>query len=245
MITKPYLPDKTRVYAVGDIHGGLNLLKKMMGAICDSEQIQPKKETVYLVFLGDYVDRGENSKQVVDYLLTKLPNQFKPVFIKGNHEDLLLKVITNKYKESESTELNTWYFSGGINTIKSYMEDGNGKDIRCIFPDEHISFFENLQLSFELGEYFFCHAGVFPGVALDQQVAYDLLWIRGIFLDSREDHGKIVVHGHSPCTPLHHGNRISLDHGSVTRGKLAAVRLEEDGSHDILIVSHDEKWRNR
>lgn len=243
-MTKKYLPNDTRAYAIGDIHGGFNLLKKMMAAICDCEQTQQKKQTVYLIFLGDYIDRGENSKQVVDYLLTQLPSEFTPIFIKGNHEDLLLNAITDNPDEGTFKNFDTWYFSGGRNTIKSYSSEVNNENVRHIFPTEHLNFFNSLRLSFELGEYFFCHAGVYPDIPLDQQLASDLLWIRGLFLNSRVDFGKIVVHGHTPCTPLHHGNRIALDHGSVTRGKLAAVRLEEEGEYDILIVSHDEKWRN-
>ncbi|MEE9338286.1 MAG: metallophosphoesterase [Methylococcaceae bacterium] len=98
MNVQVYLPDDTRVYAIGDIHGGLNLLEKMMDAIENSERTQLKKDKIYLIFLGDYVDRGENSKQVIDYLLTQLPEKFTPVFLKGNHEELLLKAIAeNKY----------------------------------------------------------------------------------------------------------------------------------------------------
>lgn len=245
MLSAPYLPKSTRVYAIGDIHGGLRLLKKIMSAIKSNDRTQLKKQTIYLVFLGDYVDRGENSKQVIDYLLTKLPKQFIPIFLKGNHEEMLLSAIEVDTKGNVDSELfNFWYINGGGNTMRSYDKNATDINTRKIFPTAHLAFLENLQLKFELGNYFFCHAGIYPGIDLAEQQASDLLWVRKIFLNSTLDHGKIIVHGHTPCTPLHHGNRIALDHGSVTKGKLACVRLEENGDHEILVVKQTEKWRN-
>ncbi len=166
------------------------------------------------------------------------------VFLKNYLFPVIYNGYENNNDETKLKAFSTWSFNGGRNTINSYDKDVSDEDVKHIFPKEHLEFFETLQLSFELGEYFFCHAGIYPDVVLDQQLASDLLWIRNFFLNSTANHGKIIVHGHTPCTPLHHGNRIALDHGSVVQGKLAAVRLEEDGSHDILIVSHDEKWSN-
>jgi len=100
-----------------------------------------------------------------------LPEKFTPVFLKGNHEELLLKAITDKDDEDKLKAFSTWCFNGGRNTIHSYDKDVSDEDVKYIFPKEHLDFFENLRLSFELGGYFFCHAGVYPDVALDQQLS--------------------------------------------------------------------------
>ena len=244
-----YLPHDTRIYAIGDIHGGLTLLEKLMDVILAHEVLSPKKENLYLVFLGDYIDRGEHSKQVIDYLTTKLPPQFETIFLKGNHEDMMLNAIDFEsrtiYRDFEH-----WFYNGGQNTISSYgvpiAHDFNelAEDFYQALSETHLAFFKNLPVKFELGHYFFCHAGIRPDRPLKDQTQKELLWIRDLFLNFTQDHEKIIVHGHTPEIAEHHGNRIGIDSGSVMSGKLTAVCLEDDGSHQLLSVNHKESWSN-
>ena len=249
MTDTDYLPDNTRVYAIGDIHGGINLLKKLVGVIEANELILPQKEKLYLIFLGDYIDRGMASKQVIDFLLNKLPPQFEAVFIKGNHEDMMLEAIDCDDKNAVQ-RFDFWFYNGGQNTILSYgVPSSNHHDIMMAqleenLTEQHRNFYRNLLTRFEIGNYFFCHAGIRPDVQLSHQKDNELMWIRRVFLESEKQFEKIIVHGHTPEKPHHYGNRIGIDYGSVMSGKLTAVRLEQDGSHEFLTVNHDEDWSN-
>jgi serine/threonine protein phosphatase 1 len=194
---------------------------------------------VALIFLGDYIDRGPDSKGVVERLLQEFPLPFSPVFLKGNHEDLLLSFIRD-----QSPGLG-WLRNGGDAALLSYgvgfetvrRAYWNGPDglaeaaqrFRTVLPASHLEFYQSLNLCCRFGDYFFVHAGVRPDAALDKQSEEDLLWIRDVFLESSKDFGAIVVHGHTPSRfPQERANRIGLDTYAVRTGKLTALGLEGD-----------------
>jgi serine/threonine protein phosphatase 1 len=233
------VPEDELIYAVGDIHGRSDLLAKLLLQIEVDAATRPvaKKR---LVFLGDYVDRGPDSRGVVDILLHHLPAGFSAHFLKGNHEALLLAFL------ADAERLDLWRINGGEATMASYgvdvgkleTTDAPGEAWREAFasalPLAHLDFFRNLELQISAADYLFVHAGVRPGIPLDAQHEADLIWIRGEFLDSSEPFGKIVVHGHTPeREPVVRPNRIGIDTGAVYGGRLTALRLQ-DGERGFL-----------
>jgi serine/threonine protein phosphatase 1 len=216
------------IYAIGDIHGRLDLLDELFPIITvDAETFD---EEAQFVFLGDYVDRGHQSKETIGRLI-EIKAAGRARFLMGNHEQTLLAF-------TESSEFGaTWSSFGGAETLRSYgVTAPAGADpeawerTRLAFlsalPDTHLAFLNELELSFELGDFFFAHAGVRPKVPLDEQLSDDLLWIRTPFLDSEQPASKIVVHGHTPAeTPYSGAWRIGVDTGAYATGVLTAVRL--------------------
>jgi len=199
-----------RIVAIGDIHGRL---KKLEGLL---EQIAPRDED-RLVFLGDYIDRGAESFEVVD-LLVRLKKTFpKTITLRGNHEDFVISLFKgnqNQYQRDVWLKMN-----GGNLTLASYR-------IKGFHLKVHQDFYMNLPLSWETNEYFFCHAGVRPGIPLAEQKGSDLIEIREPFLSSNEDFGKIIVHGHEPVDkPTIRLNRINVDTGAGIYGPLTAIEL--------------------
>ena len=230
----------TRVYAIGDVHGRFDLLEAMHDAIAADLSARPPGRSV-VVHLGDYVDRGPRTHDVIERLLTPRLTADEIVCLKGNHEDCLLQFIAG----GDDAEVFLRY--GGVETMGSYGVDptspallGHPDHLVAAFdahlPSRHRHFLETLPLSFGLGGYFFCHAGVRPGVPLDQQAPRDLIWIREPFLGSTEFHGRVVVHGHTPVdAPESLPNRINVDTGAVFTGRLTAVVLEGDGRRFLTI----------
>ena len=229
------VPEGTRVYAIGDIHGRADLLDRLHAAIREDAGRAGADRRV-AVYLGDYVDRGLDSKGVIDRLLGDPLPGFERVFLMGNHEDALLKFL------DEPQFGRDWKYYGGLETLMSYgVPDLPLKDEEAAFevardqfverlPAAHLDFLRRLRLSHEEGDYFFAHAGVRPGVALDAQAAEDLMWIREEFLGFSGDLGKIVVHGHTPEEqPVVRANRIGVDTGAYITGVLTAVALEGEG----------------
>ncbi len=220
------------MYAVGDIHGRADLLEKLLAQI-EVDAKQSNAEQKALVFLGDYLDRGPDSRRVVEMLIDGLPPGFEARFLKGNHEAILLNFL------ADPTHLEHWLANGAEATLESYGLDfgrlyrsnATAETWRKAFvtalPDTHRRFFGRLELMTSLGDYLFVHAGVRPGVPLDAQDEQDLVWIRGEFLKSDADFGKLVVHGHTPGrAPEIRSNRIGIDTGAVFSGRLTALRLE-------------------
>lgn len=230
------VPPGTRIYAIGDIHGRLDLLDKMLRLI-ESDRKDRQEAQTTLVFLGDYIDRGGDSKGVVSRLIGGLPEGPTPVFLKGNHESLLLSFL-----ERPGFGLN-WFYNGGDATLLSYGVDadairnayGAGAPglmqtyslFRERLPEDHLRFYRSLKVSCRAGGYFFAHAGVRPGIPLDKQKENDLIWIRDEFLNHPHDFGAVVVHGHTPANaPENLHNRIGIDTLAFSTGRLTAVGLE-------------------
>lgn len=224
------LPEGMRIYAIGDIHGFASLLGRMSDLIAaDLEQRPPQQALA--VFLGDYIDRGPSSFDVVDRLARgDFPVPFQS--LRGNHEDLMLRAL------ALPEGMPDWCQCGGLETLRSYGVDceddpsfkAMGKLRRRLlerFPDTHRAFLETTRLSFMAGDYFFVHAGARPGVALDRQDEADLMWIRDECYRSAFDFGKVLVHGHTPRRrPENLPNRINVDTGAFKWGVLSCVALE-------------------
>ncbi len=219
--------DSGRIYAIGDIHGRLDLLERAIAAIRhDVEQYGPAALTVTL---GDYIDRGPQSCGVLDRL-TENPFPTSYVALKGNHETLLEDFL------AEPANGPFWRQQGGLQTLQSYgiqvgilsrTSFAKARDrLRGAMPSAQTHFLQSLKTSFSPGPYFFCHAGVRPGIPLDHQSDDDLLWIRDEFLTSSVDFGKIVVHGHTPVrAPEIWPNRIGIDTAAFATGRLTCVAL--------------------
>jgi serine/threonine protein phosphatase 1 len=226
--------DDTRVYVIGDIHGRADLLDRMIGAIERDLAASPATGAL-TVTLGDYVDRGPNSRGVIERLCRN-PFPTRYIALKGNHEQLLLLFLINAAIGTE------WRQIGGLETLHSYgvpvgsLMLGRSYEeaslaLRQALPPEHLDFLSKLQLSFSFGRYFLCHAGVRPKIPLDRQEAEDLLWIRDEFLDSRRNFGKIVVHGHTPVEePEVRSNRINIDTGAFITGRLTCLVIDRDAT---------------
>lgn len=232
--TAPRVPAGELVYAIGDIHGELYLLDKLLGRIVEDAAFTSARRRS-LIFVGDYIDRGPDSAGVVDRLVSGLPEGFDPVFLKGNHEAFLLEFLEHP------EVLDAWLHNGAVQTLASYGIDPPTADwpradyagcrdaFLAALPESHRAFFGTLQLWESRGDYLFVHAGVRPGVPLESQSERDLLWIRDDFLASRRHFGKVVVHGHTPGRePVVRPNRIGIDTGAFVHGRLTALRLFGD-----------------
>ena len=225
------LPD--RVYAIGDIHGRSDLLDRMVEAIARDLKQNPAGRSL-AVTLGDYIDRGADSRGVLDRLI-KNPFPCEYIPLKGNHEALLESFLT------DSSVGEHWRRLGGLETLVSYRVPVRalmmGKDyeqaaqaLQAALPAAHLQFISSLRKCLPVGRYFLCHAGVRPGIPLERQTEEDLLWIRDQFLQSRADFGKIVVHGHTPAEkPEVLTNRINVDTGAYMTGYLTCAVLDRDG----------------
>ncbi|HWD58315.1 MAG TPA: metallophosphoesterase family protein [Stellaceae bacterium] len=224
------MPERGCLYVIGDIHGRADLLDRAIEQIRRDVETHPGRDAL-TVTLGDYVDRGPDSRGVLDRLASNpFPTEF--IALKGNHEDLMEAFL------EDPSIADHWRHLGGLETLHSYgvavgplMRGQNYEEaaeaLRAALPQSHRDFLASLSLSQVVGRYFFCHAGVRPGVALERQREEDLLWIREPFLDSRADFGKIVVHGHTPAeAPEVLPNRINLDTGAFMTGRLTCAALE-------------------
>ena len=233
---EPAIPAGYRVYAVGDIHGRLDLLDELLARIeADDRQRagreRQRPETI-LIFLGDLIDRGPSSAQVIERLRTYAPPGVRSIFLSGNHEDVLLRLI-----RGESQFLADWLRFGGAECARSYginptaikrMEPSRAvRVLRDKVPADHRSFLESFVDTFEIGDYLFVHAGIRPGIQLAEQSQTDLRWIREAFLESDVEHGHVVVHGHTISEEVQvRANRIGLDTGAYRSGVLTALGLE-------------------
>lgn len=230
----PRIPDGLCLYAIGDIHGCKSKLLRLMDMLAADAETHPNEEK-RLVFMGDYIDRGPDSRGVVDYLINEVPAGFTPVFLRGNHEDVALRVLGG-----EASLIPSWMQYGAASFLGSYgvnpfrpkiLETPEilQAELADRMSPNHWQFLQNTVPSHNCGDYFFAHAGVKPGVPLDRQDVEDLLWIRHAFLASSADFGKIVIHGHSiEITPSVRPNRIGIDTGAYATGKLTAVKLWRD-----------------
>ena len=221
--------ENKRCYVIGDIHGRLDLLDQLINKI--NRNAKEYGGECLTVTLGDYIDRGPNSRGVLDRLLSNpFPGPY--IALKGNHEALLETFLVDPASGSY------WRKLGGLETLHSFgvpvrrlMVDQNYEQaagqLRASLSPEHLKFLASLRKSLTFGQYFLCHAGVRPGGSLEHQRTEDLLWIRDEFLDSRADFGKVVVHGHTPVVePESLPNRINIDTGAFATGRLTCVVLD-------------------
>ena len=227
-----------RAYVVGDIHGRLDLLEKLIEKIHADIAARTPCETL-LVFVGDLIDRGPESAQVVEFLRTYSHPNVRTIFLLGNHEEVLLRIL-----DGETPLIQSWLKFGGAQCLESYglaskevaiSEDEHALAlIRRAIPQEHAKFLRSFVDSCQFGDYLFVHAGIRPGVDLQDQRQSDLRWIREPFLLDESDHGFKVVHGHTISAEVEEkSNRIGIDTGAFATGVLTALAIE-GGDHWFL-----------
>ena len=227
---EPSLPDGRRLYCIGDIHGRLDLLDELHEMIrADADGFGGSKG---LIYLGDYIDRGAQSKQVLDLLVEQPMGGFDVVHLLGNHEQAMVDFLAAPQSAA------AWLNFGGQVTLLSYgvglgrlqmlrQVDLLRDELEAKLPPAHLEFIASCRLLHTEGSYCFAHAGIRPGIPPEEQVAEDLLWIREDFTHSRADHGCIVVHGHSISEEVELlPNRIGIDTGAFYTGMLTALVLE-------------------
>lgn len=222
-----------RVYAIGDVHGRLDLLRRLLRAIEADASRDADGGRTRIVILGDLVDRGPHSRQVLELLrFLERRDPERLVVLPGNHEDMLLASTAG---DAEAQRV--WLKTGGDATLRSYRLDPaeftglspaeRGRVLRRTVGTDMIGWLEARPLAHQSGDYFFCHAGVRPGVPLNKQRREDLLWIRREFLGSDRSHGAVIVHGHSVTDEAQVAhNRINVDTGAHRSGELTAVGLQ-------------------
>ena len=229
------LPENHRLYCIGDIHGRLDLLQEAHQKIVnDAADFNGAK---ILVYLGDYIDRGMHSRQVIDCLLENNFPDFEKVFLLGNHEQVLMQFLWG----NDNAIAHEWFRFGGLSTLISYGVKLQGipvsKELAGLrtqllekLPAAHSDFLGRLVLNYETDGYFFVHAGIKPKIKLHLQRAEDMLWIREEFLNSDVFHGKVIVHGHTVTDePEIRHNRIALDTGAYASGRLTCAVFEGAG----------------
>jgi len=233
-----------RIYAIGDVHGCVAELNELYRMILDHEGSRPPVPRTHILFLGDIVDRGPDSRGALEWIDRLRRERPGVSSLFGNHEEMLIRAC-----DRDALSLGGWLRNGGDEAVASFgLSPFDGDDIggfierlRAAMSPEWIEWVRRWPLTATSGDYFFCHAGVRPGVALRKQQRRDLLWIREEFLDDPRDHGAMIVHGHtvSPRVELM-GNRIGVDTGAYRTGVLSAVCL--DGAKvDVLATSPSSK----
>lgn len=242
----PAVPEGVRVYAVGDVHGRADLLGLLLSQIEADAALRPISRSI-AVFLGDYIDRGPASKEVLELLLTWRGVQ-EAVFLKGNHEDFLLRFL------KDAAVLENWRHCGGLETLIAYglkppinpthfQQARLAHDLAVTLPATHRTFLQGLRLFFVCGDFLFVHAGVRPLVPIHQQTEDDLLWIRDEFLSWEKPFEKIVVHGHTPVRePDIRANRINIDTGAFATGRLTCMVFE---GAEIMPLVDVRVWGSR
>lgn len=237
-------PEGLRLYAIGDIHGRLDLLKAMHGRIADDLAAR-RPADFRIVYIGDYTDRGPDSKGVLDFLSASCKQDSRNIALMGNHDEEFLEFLATAKRDG------LFACNGGDATARSYgveIDFSSGRHARAgrdrllkAMPETHIVFLSSLRRSVTLGDFFFCHAGIRPGVPLDAQDPHDLIWIRQGFLDHAGLYEKVIVHGHTPVArPDIQPNRIDIDTGAFKTGRLTALVI--DGGEKTLIEVSDNQW---
>ena len=233
-------PENTVLYAIGDVHGRLDLLLKMYDAIIEHRDRKPVADW-RIIHLGDYVDRGADSKGVIDFLIRATSQESRVIALAGNHDVGFLDFLAEPARDG------LFAHNGGRETALSYgvridFSDRVGflaqaQSLREAVPEAHRAFLRGLKFSCAFGDFFFCHAGIMPGVALEDQEPRDLIWIRERVLNYPQLHPKIIVHGHTPSVePEVLANRVNVDTGAFRSGVLSALVVEGADKHIIKVA---------
>lgn len=209
-----------RVFVIGDIHGCLEMLNRLM------DKIAWRADKDRVIFLGDYIDRGENPKGVVDYILALIRCSSNVECLIGNHEEMFLDYLQGKNEGQ-------YIRNGGWSTLRSYEESRSGQEDPLV-PPEHMAFYNSLKAYIELQDYYVVHAGFRAGMDISEQKLEDMIWIREPFIQSTYDFGKRVIFGHTPLDePLVMENKIGLDTSAVMGNKLTCLELPEMRFHSV------------
>jgi len=234
-------PRNYRAYAVGDVHGRLDLLDKMISLI-EADLDQHPARRALLVFLGDIIDRGPASAQAIERLRIYRHPNVRTIFLLGNHEEVLLRILNG-----ERGILDSWLRFGGGECLASYGVDPKTvkalperdalKLIRQSVPEDHRKFIGEWADTLRFGDYLFVHAGIRPSIDLSMQSQSDLRWIRQPFLDDEADHGFVIVHGHTISQDVvERPNRVGIDTGAYRTGVLTALVLDGENRRFIQAV---------
>ena len=235
------------IFAIGDIHGCLKQLISLQDKIINYPTYN--KESDLIIYLGDYIDRGPNSKDVIQHILKLQKEKINSIFLMGNHEQIMIDFVFNKINN-----LKYWLGLGADQTFRSYkieiaefIKDGFGDDnidrLRSVLlnelSNEHIYFLKNLRLSYSVGKYLFVHGGINPEKALKDQDKMDFLWSRSNqFFDKNFKFEQIIIHGHTPEKEvINFPYRINVDTGCFFSGKLSCVCLNDNNNERKFIYS--------
>lgn len=218
-----------RVFAFGDIHGCFDELERVLQFLFDKQSAGVEDQ---FVFIGDYIDRGPASRQVIERLLRLKEDVPKTVFLKGNHEDMLLDFLGLGGSSGE-----VYLANGGAEFFKSYgiVPVGPLSEIRAQLPEDHLEFLTGLEHGVSLGEFLFVHAGIDPQLELSRQKAHTLMWVRAQFIQKEHNIPKTVVFGHTPFEDvmLHMPYKIGIDTGLVYGNRFTIVELVEGDVYQI------------
>ena len=229
-----------RAYVVGDVHGRLDLLDELLNLV-EADLAERPIGKAHLIFVGDLIDRGPASAQVVERLRTYRHAGIETLFLLGNHEEVLLRIL-----EGESALISKWRRFGGKECMQSYgadpvafarMDDQQAlATVRALVPESHVEFLKSFADTCRFGDYLIVHAGIRPGVEFERQSQTDLRWIRDPFLGHVGDHGFVVVHGHTIVPKVEERpNRIAIDTGAYSSGRLTALVI--DGAERRYLVA--------
>jgi len=227
------------LFVIGDIHGRLDLLKEAESRILSVPAKDARPRLV--IGVGDFIDRGPQSRQVISHLFKPLPQPYHRICLCGNHDDSFLQFIDTPGFDRG------WLDFGGMETLRSYGVDTeyllkrapNGSElkatVRADVPEQHVEFLRELPISLTIGPYLFVHAGIRPGLALDEQSDADLMWIREPFLSEGPKLDFTVIHGHTPSTEITFGpNRIGVDTGAYMTGRLDVLHIAGPNDYRVL-----------
>lgn len=209
-----------KTFVVGDVHGCLEMLKRLM------DKIPWDPSTDRLIFIGDYIDRGKDSRGVVEFVLALKEHSPHVQCLIGNHEEMFLDYLSD-------TDSQTFILNGGLTTIRSYKEGQRSRKDPLV-PPAHRDFFSSLLHMIELEQYYIVHAGFRPHMRIEDQELFDMIWIRDGFIYSDYDFGKVVIFGHTPFnSPMIMKNKIGIDTGAVYGNCLTCLELPERRFHSV------------
>lgn len=239
------IPDGQRIYAIGDVHGRLDLLEQLMDCILADDRSREPADT-QIIFLGDLIDRGPDSAGVLDYVRKLSNSGLRIRCLAGNHEEVLLSAIEEPSKENARF----FYRIGGRETLISYGMSAHELEqieweslsdaIPALLPEAHVEFLQDMEDMIVVGDYAFVHAGINPALPLEKQQIKHLRWIREGFVDHDEAMEKIIVYGHTIAPDVVRGpSRIGIDTGAYKSGKLTALVLE--GNEQRFLDTSDSR----